>query len=181
MKIAVYLWVCFFSESLWASEYATQVHNVKVELVADSYELNADLNFQLSPVAKEALHRGIALTWTLLVKIEEKGEVWNHTVQSLGMDYQIQNHALLNLYSLKRLSTGERSVFSTLAGALNSLSKIRRMPVLDKLLVRLDKQYSIAVKVKFKRESLPIPLRPFSYFDAQWALSSQWTLWPFQQ
>ena len=94
--------------------------------------------------------------------------------------YQIQNHALLNLYSIKRLSTGERSLFSSLAGALNFISKIRNKVVIDKQLIQAGKSYYLAMKVKFKRELLPVPLRPFSYFDSQWALSSQWILWPFQ-
>ena len=37
------------------------------------------------------------------------------------------------------------------------------------------------IRVGFEREALPIPLRPTSYFDPQWALSSRWTLWQLQK
>ncbi|MCK5122068.1 MAG: DUF4390 domain-containing protein, partial [Methylococcales bacterium] len=40
--------------------------------------------------------------------------------------------------------------------------------------------YYVAIKVEFSREALPVPLRPLSYFDSQWALSSDWALWPLQ-
>lgn len=180
MKIALYLFFCIFSEGILAGDYAAIVKNIKVELVADQYELNADIDYQLSPVVKEALQKGIALTWTVLIKVEQQGIVWNSSVQSLEVEYQIQNHALLNLYSIKRLNTGERSVFSSLAGALNFISKMRGIVIVDKQLIQPDKQYHVAVKVEFKHEALPVPLRPFSYFDSQWALSSHWTLWPLQ-
>ena len=180
MKIALYLFICIFSEGVWAGEFSAVVKNINVELVVDHYELNADIDYQLSPVAKEALQKGIALTWSVLIKVEQQGRVWNSSVQSLAIEYQIQNHALLNLYSIKRLSTGERSVFSSLAGALNFISKMRRVVIVDKQLIQPDKQYHVAVKVKFKHEALPVPLRPFSYFNSQWALSSYWILWPLQ-
>ncbi len=180
MNIALYLFICVFSGGIWASDFSAMVKNIKVELVANHYELNADIDYQLSPVVKEALQKGIALTWAVLIKVEQQGYVWNSSVQNLQLEYQIQNHALLNLYSIKKLSTGERSVFSSLAGALNFISKMRGVVIVDKQLIQPDKQYHVAVKVEFKHEDLPVPLRPFSYFDSQWALSSHWTLWPLQ-
>lgn len=180
MKLIVFTMLMFFSACLWATDFSTHIKDIKIDLVEQSYKLNADIDYQLSPVAREALQKGIALTWEILIKVEEKGLFWNKTLRTLDEKYQIQNHALLNLYSIKRLSTGERSLFSSLAGALNFISKIRNKNVIDKQLIQAGKPYHLAIKVEFKRELLPVPLRPFSYFDSQWALSSQWILWPFQ-
>ena len=72
-------------------------------------------------------------------------------------------------------------MFSTLAGALDFMSKVRRLSLIDKKRIELDQDYSIAVKVMFEHEALPVPIRPFSYFDSQWMLSSRWILWPLQK
>jgi len=181
VKIAVFLLCFLFYESLWAGDFSTEVKNVSMELVADHYQLNADIIYRISPIAREALQKGVSLTWAVVIKTEEQGVLWNSTIKKLSLSYQIQNHALLNIYSVKHLNSGEKEVFSSLAGALNSMSKIRGLDILDKQRIKPENSYHVAIKAVFKHEALPVPLRPFSYFDSQWALSSShWTLWPLQ-
>ncbi len=179
MKLALYLFFyCFIAESVWASEFSAVVRNVKTELVADGYELNADIDFKLSPVAREALQKGISLAWRVVIKVEREGVLWNSTLQEISLGYQIQNHALLNLYSVKSLNNGEKNIFSTLAGALDYISKIRRLSIIEKHFIKSDQHCFVAIKVIFQHEALPVPIRPFSYFDSQWALSGRWAVWP---
>jgi hypothetical protein len=156
------------------------VENIKVESEGAVYHLNVDVNYRLSPTAKEALQKGISLTWIVIIKVKRQGVLWDTTVQEFEMVYQIQNHALLNLYSVKKIQEGSSEFFSTLRAALNSISKIRGLSVIDKSSMLPGQGYHIALKVLFSREALPIPLRPVSYFDSQWALSSPWILWQLQ-
>jgi hypothetical protein len=72
-------------------------------------------------------------------------------------------------------------MFTTLTAALASISKIRNLSVIEKSLIRADKNYQIAIKVLFDREALPVPLRPMSYFNSEWALSSPWSLWQLKK
>ena len=163
-----------------ANEFSTEVISVNTALVADSYELNADIIYKLSPVAKEALQKGISLVWTTVVNVEKQGWLWNSNLKTIEISYQIQNHVLLNLYSVKRLNSDEKTLFSTLAAAVDFISKIRGLTIVNKQAIQTGQPYQIALKVKFEHEALPVPMRPFSYFDSQWALSSPWTLWPLQ-
>jgi hypothetical protein len=179
VKIAVFLvFCCFIAESVWAGEFSAAVKNIHIEPVASHYELSADIGYKLSPTAKEALQKGISLTWTVMIKVKVEGVLWDSTLRRIALSYQIQNHALLNSYSVKSLNSGERNMFSTLAGALDFISKIRGLAIIDKHLIDTGSYYYVAVKVMIEREALPTPVRPFSYFDSQWALSSRWILWP---
>lgn len=181
MRRAVFLFFCYFiSEIVWANDFSAAIRNVQITDVAGRYKLNADIDYVLSPIAKEALQKGISLTWTIIIKTEKIGFLWNSQLSEIRKTYQIKNHALLNLYSVKQLNSGEKDMFSTLTSALDFISKIRGALIVDKYLIQFGQQYRVAIKVKFEREALPVPIRPFSYFDPQWALSSQWMLWPIE-
>ncbi len=165
---------------VWSEEFAAVVHNVTAKFENTWVELDADIDFRLSPTANEALQKGVPLTWMVLIRVEREGNGWNTTIQEQELNYQIKNHALLNLYSVEKISSGVTEMFSSLTGALNSISKIRNLPIIDKQRLQPGECYHIAIKVKFDREALPIPLRPTSYFDSQWALSSHWVSWQLQ-
>ena len=171
----------FCVEVAQSEDYSAIVSNVIVEEKPDNpwFKLNADIDFKLSPVAKEALQKGIVLTWNVLIKVEQEGLLWNAALEEKQINYKIKNHALLNLYSVNR--DGVIDMFSTLNASLNAISKIRNIAIINKQALQPGKKYQVAVKVLFDREALPIPLRPISYFDSQWALSSQWTLWQLQK
>lgn len=166
---------------LLAEEFSSDVRNVQISLASTHYKLKADLEYNLSPIAKEALQKGISLTWLIYIKVERLGFIWNSTLNELKIAYQIQNHALLNLYSVKSLSDGSTEMFTTLTAALNSISKIHNLDIISQDFIQSDQRYQVAIKLQFSREALPVPLRPLSYFDTQWALSSHWTLWPLQK
>jgi len=168
-------------ECVWAEEYRAVVYNVSVTPENRWYRLNADINYYISPTAMEALHKGISLCWIVKVKVQQKGVLWDATLEELEMGYKIQRHTLLNLYSVKKLNNGTTDMFTTLTAALNSISKISDLPVIEKSLIVDVENYQIAIKVLFDREALPVPLRPMSYFNSEWALSSPWSLWQLQK
>ncbi len=178
--ILLFFLLASFLSPVSAGDFSAIINNVSVETEDAVYNLNADIKYGLSPVAKEALQKGISLSWIVIIKVKQQGLFWDRTVKELEMTYQIQNHALLNLYSVKKSKEGVSEFFSTLAAALNAISKIRGLSVIDKSLLQAGQTYHIALKVLFSREALPVPLRPVSYFDPQWALSSSWIIWQLQ-
>jgi len=180
VRLAVYLIFVCIPQVIWAGDYSTQVKNIAIEKAVDSYNLDASIVYSLSPVAKEALQKGIPLTWAVLIKVKKQGLLWDRTLEELVLSFQLQSHALLNLYSIKNVSTGKQDMFSTFAGALDYMSRIRDLAIVNKALISPDQTYYVAVKVEFDHESLPVPIRPFSYFDQQWALSSAAMLCPIK-
>ena len=178
MKIAVYLFFCLISEPISANEFSAIVQSVSIYPTANHYELNTDIKYKLSSTVKEALQKGISLTWAVKINLKKESVLWDSTLKQIELSYQIQNHALLNLYSVKNLINGQKEMFSTLAGPLHFNSQIRGLTLIDKRLIEAGQHYFVTIKVNFKHEDLPVPIRPFSYFDSQWAFSSPWKIWP---
>jgi len=92
----------------------------------------------------------------------------------------MQNHALLNLYSVEQAELSSKNMFSSLTAALNYMSTLRNFHLIDQRLLQSGMKYLVAIRIQFNRKTLPTPLRPMSYFNPQWALSSPWTLWQLQ-
>jgi hypothetical protein len=158
------------------------VKNAETSVLGEDYILNADIDYQLSKKAKEALGNGVPLLWTYEFKVEElRNYFWNKTILEKSILYRIQYHALLNVYRVKNESNGNVSNFTTLQAALDLLSTLRdyRLIEKDKILDRID--YIAKMKISFERDALPLPLRPTAYFNSQWYLSSDWYVWPLKK
>jgi hypothetical protein len=174
------LWLLPFSG--YAGEFVAEVKQAEITLQGDSYVLSADIVYQLSEKAKDALQNGVPLFWNIQVKMLQYRDVlWNKTLVETAIRYRIQYHALLNMYRVRNEGNGEVYNFSTLSAALDLMSTIRDFRVLEKAGLAPEKQYLCAVKVNFDRDALPLPLRPIAYIDPQWYLSSDWTLWPLKK
>ncbi len=176
----VLLWLLPFSG--YADEFAAEVKQAKITLQSNSYVLSADIVYQLSEKAKEALQNGVPLFWNIQVKmLQHRNVLWDKTLVDTAIRYRIQYHALLNMYRVRNEGNGEVYNFSTLSAALDLMSTVRNFRVIEKAELAPEKQYLCAVKVDFDREALPLPLRPIAYIDPQWYLSSDWTLWPLKK
>lgn len=158
-----------------ADEFQTVIKQAEVKLLDDIYVLHAELDFPLSPASKEALLKGIALSWSIPVSIkQQRNLLWDKEVFSLNLHYQIRYYALLNIYRVKAEHNKQVSNFASLAAALNSIANLQAIPLLKKNRLSTENDYTVEFKVAFDRDDLPIPLRPMTYFDSQWFLSSEW-------
>ncbi|MEI7993869.1 MAG: DUF4390 domain-containing protein [Methylococcaceae bacterium] len=176
----ILFWLLPFSG--YADEFATDVKQAEVTLQVDYYLLSADIVYQLSEKATEALQNGVPLFWDIQIKVLEQRDVlWNKTLVDTAIRYRLQYHALLNMYRVRNEGNGTVYNFSTLSAALDLMSTVRDYRLIGKSDLTPEKQYLLAVKVNFDRDALPLPLRPIAYVDPQWYLSSDWTLWPLKK
>lgn len=163
----------------YADAFGVEVKNAEIVLQGNSYVLSADINYQLSARAKEALQNGVPLYWDIHIKtLQHRDYFWDKTLVNTGIRYRIQYHALLNMYRVRNEGSGELYNFSTLSAALELMSTIRDFRVMDKTVRTPGERYAVGIKVTLDRDALPLPLRPVAYTNPQWYLSSDWTLWP---
>ena len=153
---------------------AANIKQADVELLGDAYVLNAELDYDVSPAAKEALLKGIALSWRIGIIVKQQRYIWDKEIRRIILGYQIRYFPLLNVYRVKAEHNGQMNNFSSLSAALDSIASMHTFKLIDKAQLHADQHYVVALKIFFDREALPIPLRPSAYFDAQWALSSDW-------
>lgn len=159
-----------------ASEYAAQIRHAELSRVDDTVQIKSHIDYSLSPTAQEALSKGVALEWLVLVEVRQSEWPWDDVVFSLERPYRLQFHALLNQYAVHDLEHTE--MFLTLHSALSFMSQLQIIVQNDLPQLHPERDHRLAIKAQFQREALPVPLRPFSYLDPQWYLSSNWFLWP---
>jgi hypothetical protein len=163
----------------YADTFGVEVKNAEITLRGDNYMLSADIDYQLSERAMEALQSGVPLFWDIHINtLQRRDFLWDKTLINAGIRYRIQYHALLNMYRVRNEGSGETYNFSTLSAAFDLMSAIHDFRVMDKALYKQGERYAVGIKVKLDRDALPLPLRPVAYTNPQWYLSSDWTLWP---
>jgi hypothetical protein len=163
----------------YADAFGVEVKNAEMTLQGNSYVVSADIDYQLSTRAMEALQNGVPLYWDIHIKVQQHRDyVWDKTLVNTGIRYRIQYHALLNMYRVRNEGSGELYNFSTLSSALDLMSTIHNFHLMDKPVDTSKERYAVGIKVTLDRDALPLPLRPVAYTNPQWYLSSDWTLWP---
>ncbi len=177
---AILFWLLPFSG--YADDFAAEVTQAEITSQGEYYGVSADISYQLSKKAKNALQNGVPLFWDLQIKLlQHRDNFWDKTLVDTAIRYRLQYHALLNMYRVRNEGDGEVYNFSTLSAALELMSALRDFRLIEKAQLDPQKRYACAVKVSFDRDVLPLPLRPIAYIDPQWYLSSDWTLWPLKK
>ncbi len=168
--------------SAYADEPITEVIDAEITLHNDHYVVSADLAYQLSKRATAALQSGVPLFWSIQIKLlQHRSFLWDKTLLNTAIHYRLQYQALLNSYRVTNESSGESFDFSTLYAALDLMSAIRDVPLIEKSKISVKEDYLCALKIQFDGDLLPLPLRPLAYIDKQWFLSSDWTLWSLKK
>ena len=158
------------------------VTSAETSILGDDYVLAAEIEYELSEKAIEALNNGVSLFWTYQFKIQEhRNFLWDTALIDISFRYRIQYHALLKMYRVINESNGAVDNFSTLQAALEKLSTLRDYRLIEKAKIADKKQYVVGIKITFERDALPLPLRPIAYMSPQWYLSSDWFLWPLKK
>lgn len=160
-----------------ADLYGTDITHATLRHQPNGYRLQVSIDYRLSPTAKEALLKGIALQWQLQVSLSEHGLLGNHRLFQTELPFQLQFHALLNQYQVRH-PTEPTAMYLSLAAALQALSNMEVRLPLETAAIQPNTPYQLAVKSHFNREQLPTPLRPLAYFESRWFLSSDWFVCP---
>lgn len=146
------------------------------------YLLNANFSFNFSNEAIEALEHGVPLL--ILIDIEILTPRWwwgDKTIADLEQGYLLLYHALSESYVIHNLNSGTQNNFISLQQALEFLSQIKELPILDANLLKSKNDYYLRVRAHLDIESLPAPMRPLAYISSDWQLASDWYEWPLQR
>lgn len=180
--LLLYLLLLLIPASGYPKDTGVKVTRAETALLGNDYVLTADIDYQLSEKAIEALNNGVSLFWAYHFKVyEERNYLWDNTLVEKSFRYRIQYHALLKMYRITNESNGAVDNFSTLQSALDSLSTLRDYRLVEKAKISDQESYIAGMKITFERDALPLPLRPIAYTNPQWYLSSDWYLWPLKK
>jgi hypothetical protein len=164
-----------------AANAGFKVRDASTQLTGGVHRVHADIAFDFSDEALEAMTSGVALTVAVEMQVLQINQVWDQRVATVKALYRIQSHALSRQYVVKDLSTGESTTYPNFAEMIARIGHINGLPLLDDYILDSSEQYRVRLRATLERESLPTPLRLLAYFSRSWRLSSDWTTWPLQR
>lgn len=178
---AVALWA--FAQLAFAqSTQAFGVRTAYAQLVDGVYLLNARLHLPLNERMRGAINDGVPLTLELEIEVSGARRYWtDETVAALVQRYELQYHAVSDRYLVRNLNSGEQTSYATLDSAVEHLTHISGLPVLDQTLVRPQRRHEFGMRATFELGDMPAALRVLMFWADDVHRSSEWYTWPLLQ
>jgi Domain of unknown function (DUF4390) len=158
------------------------IRTAYVQLVDGVYLLSARLHLTLNEKLREALKDGVALKLEVELEVNGSRRFWlNEGVASLRQLYQLQYDAVSGRYLVRNLNSGEQTSFPTLDDALEQVTQISGLPVLDRALIEPGRRYEFNLRVTRDLGDIPYALRVLMFWTDDWHRVSEWYTWPLLQ
>jgi hypothetical protein len=158
-----------------------EVRSADLELEEGVYHMNARLDLPVSDAVRRGLTEGVPLNLELDIEIERVRQLLpNSRIAELTQRYHLEYNAVSARYTLRNVNSGQQESLSTVEAALEQLSDIRDLPVLDRALVANDRRYEANVRAKLDYGTVPFTLRLVMFWVSEWHRESDWYTWTFQ-
>lgn len=158
------------------------VRTAYVQLVENVYLLSARLQLPLNGHLRDALKDGVPLKLEVELEVNGSRRFWlDEGVASLRQIYQLQYDAVSDRYLVRNLNSGEQSSFPTLDDALEQMTQISGLPVLDRALIEPGRRYEFNLRVTRDLGDIPQTLRVLMFWTDDWHRVSEWYTWPLLQ
>jgi hypothetical protein len=158
-----------------------EVRSADLQLQDGVYHLNAHLDLPVSDAVRRGLAEGVPLSLELDLEIERVRQLLpNSKVAELTQRYHLQYNAVSARYVLRNDNSGQQESLSTVDAAIEQLSEVRALPVLDKALLSVGRRYEANVRAKVDYGSVPFSLRVVMFWVNEWHRDSDWYTWTLQ-
>jgi len=162
-----------------AAETVVEVRGASLSLDQDVYELDARLEVSLPEDARKAIEAGLTMRLDYEIELARvRNYMLDATVAKLVQSYELNYHALSQRYLVRNLNTGEQQDFGTLQAALERLTEVRGLPVIDSALVEPGNAYEGRVRAVLDLNSGSEALRWILFWTDDWSATSEWYEWP---
>ena len=158
-----------------------EIRSADLDLRDGVYHLNARVDLPVSEAVRRGLAEGVPLGLELDLDIERVRQLLpNSRVAELTQRYHLQYNAVSARYILRNDNSGQQESVGTVDAALEQLSEIHGLPVLDKSLLASDRRYEASVRAKVDYGSVPFSLRVLMFWVNEWHRESDWYTWTLQ-
>jgi len=158
-----------------------EVRSADLDLKDGVYHLNARIDLPVSDAVRRGLTEGVPLTVEVDLDIERVRQLLpNSRVAELTQRYHLQYNAVSARYVLRNENSGQQESLGTVDSAIELLSEVRGLPVLDKALIAPDRRYEASVRAKIDYGSVPFTLRVLMFWVSDWHRESDWYTWTLQ-
>jgi hypothetical protein len=158
-----------------------EVRSADLELKDGVYHLNARMDLPLSDAVRRGLAEGVPLSLELDLDIERVRQLLpNSRVAELTQRYHLQYNAVSARYILRNDNSGQQESLGSVESALETLSEVHALPVLDKSLITPERRYEASVRAKVDYGTVPFSLRMLMFWVNEWHRESDWYTWTLQ-
>jgi hypothetical protein len=161
-----------------ADESKLKLREVQAAIDEGVYELDAKLDLTLPEGARKAIESGLTLRLTYEITVDRvRRYMPDDGVAALEQRYEVSYHALSQRYLVKNLNTGEQQDFGSLQGALDRVSELRGLPVLDTALISDGPAYEGRIRAVLGLNTAPDVLGWLLFWTDDWSAESEWKKW----
>ncbi len=158
-----------------------EVRSADLQLNDGVYHLNLHMDLPVSDAVRRGLAEGVPLTIEVDLDIERVRQLLpNSRVAELAQRYHLQYNAVSARYILRNDNSGQQQSLSTIDAAIEQLSEVRSLPVLDKALLTSERRYEANVRAKVDYGSVPFSLRVVMFWVNDWHRETDWYTWTLQ-
>jgi hypothetical protein len=158
-----------------------EVRSADLELAGGVYHLNSRIDLPISDAVRRGLNEGVPLTLEVDLDVERVRQLLpNSRVAELTQRYDLQYNAVSARYILRNENSGQQQSLPTVDAALEQLSEVRSLPVLDKALLHPDRRYEASVRARIDYGRVPFTLRLLMFWVNEWHRESDWYTWTLQ-
>jgi len=177
MKLLLIIILLSLTALSHANDFKVIIRQANLQTLDNQLVVNAQIDFQLSHIAKQALQSSIPLVWNIQIKLNKpRRYLWDETLFKKHIRLKIRYHSLLKRYQIHQ-GSAEVESYSQLSTALQRLGQITAIKLNPNLVLPITSNYKMSMTLYFDKEALPLPLRPEAYFKAAWSLSSKTYSW----
>jgi hypothetical protein len=161
---------------LFAFAEGATVRNAKLEATEDGYQLNADIDVQLTGAMQEALRKGMPLYFVVDFELTRGRWYWfDQSIVNTTRDRRVTYAPLTDQYRIT--VAGFSQTVSSIEEVQRILSRVRSWVVLDKGRLRSGEKYEAAVRFRLDNSQLPKPFQLNVLASRDWNLVSDWYRW----
>jgi hypothetical protein len=158
-----------------------EVRSADLQLKEGVYHLNAHMELPVSDAVRRGLAEGVPLSLELDLQIERVRQLLpNSRIAELTQRYHLQYNAVSARYILRNENSGQQESLSTIDAAIEQLSEVHGLPVLDRALIAADRRYEASVRAKLDYGTVPFSLRLLMFWVNDWHRESDWYTWTLQ-
>ena len=152
------------------------VTGAKLEASEDGYQIDADIQLELTAALQEAVRKGVPLYFVVEFELSRGRWYWlDQTVTSASRERRISYAPLTSQYRISY--SGISQNVTTFEEVRRALSRVRSWTVLEKGKLKIGEKYDAALRFRLDTSQLPKPFQLNVIASKEWSLSSDWYRW----
>lgn len=155
---------------------SASITTAKLDATDEGYQLNADIDLQLTAGMQEAVRKGVPLYFIVEFQLTRGRWYWlDQSVISATRDRRISYAPLTDQYRIA--VSGISQNVSSFDEVRRALSRVRSWTVAERGQLKPGERYEAALRFRLDTSQLPKPFQLNVITSKEWSLSSDWYRW----